>query len=125
VDPENDRSFNEHVLVLPILPLDIWVDTMDSEQGAGSWGGILPKIAANDVFRVMYFPPVPSYIDAPELKFGGLVNLNTITFTPIGWFDYYRSLGICSLSAIGLRALDYKLQNHLLREKAVKLWFMR
>ena len=125
IDQDNDRGFNEHALVIPILPLDIWVDQMDVEQGVGSWGGILPKIAANEVFRALYLPPAPGFINVPELKFGGLLNLNTISSTPLEWHDHYKTLPICSLTAFGLRVLDYKLTNHLLRPKAASLWGSR
>ena len=125
LDQTNERCFNEHIVVLPILPLEKWVDKMNRDQGTGSWGGLLPKIAANDVFRVMYFPPIPAFINVPELKYGGLINLNTISSSPLSWHDHFQTKTFCSLSALGLRAFDYKLENHLLREKAAALWFCR
>jgi hypothetical protein len=125
IAPDNDRSFNEHAIVIPVVPLSIWVDDMIEQHGVGSWGGILAKIASNEVFRIMYLPPTPAAAQVPELAFGGIVNLNTMTSTPLEWHEHYKTISVCSLTAIGLRNLDYKITNHLLREKSVNLWGMR
>jgi hypothetical protein len=122
VDKSNERMFNDQLVVIPILPLDDWCELMDEDCGLGSWGGILPKIASDDVFRVMYLPPVPRSINT-ALPSGGLLNLNSIASAQISWFDKYNTMPICSLSGIGLRAFDYKITNHLLRQKAAPLWF--
>lgn len=122
IDQDNARMFNQDVLLQPVLPLEIWCASMDEDYGVGSWGGLLPRIAANEVFRVMYLPPIPDHFGFDGLKYGGFTNLNTITSAPLSWFDHFKTKPVCSLSAIGLRAFDFKMTNHLLRAKSVRLW---
>jgi hypothetical protein len=125
VDPDNERMFNDIVLVLPIIPLEQFCQQMEKERGVGSWGGILEKIAENVVFRVMYIPPVPQHLGHGTLGHGGILYFNTISHAPIKWFDKYSTKSLCSLSAPGQRALDYRLENHLFRPKADTQWFHR
>lgn len=123
IDPDNDRSFNDSVLVLPITPLDLFCEQYDMEHGAGAWGGLVPKIAGGEVFRLMYLPPVPAHIAPSALSQGGIVNFNTIGSAPLPWLQHFGTQRVCSLSAIGLRFLDFKIETHLYRPKAVPLWF--
>ena len=206
-DQQNERFFNDLVLVCPIIPLDDFCASAEQDAGAGAWGGILPNIAANIVYRAMYLPPIPRTVGILEEMEGGRnnlsrdtlkkaenatvwtfkslifhppesvarnfsvsplrsssvtssigsrgdtekfhaansrswqinslaiptvafsaffsVSLNHISSTRMAWFHDISQHAVCSLSAIGLRAFDFKLQNHLLREKSTSLWFAR
>ncbi len=124
IDQTNERMFNDMVLVLPVIPLEKLCASMEEERGQGAWAGILPEIAANKVFRVMYIPPVPQHLSGgSDLSHGGVLLFNTISHAPIKWFDHYGTENVCSLSALGLRSLDYRLENHLRRPKADRMWF--
>src|SRR4051812_32911489 len=126
VDQQNERFFNDFVLVCPIIPLDDFCASTEDEDGAGAWGGILPLIAKNIVYRAMYLPPIPrTAAILEEMEGGGIIYLNHISSTSMEWFGDISQHAVCSLSAIGLRAFDFKLQNHLFREKASNLWLMR
>jgi hypothetical protein len=125
LDDANVRQFNDAMLVCPIVLLADYCVEAETELGMGGWGGILPLIAADRVFRVMYLPPMPKYMNCPEMEFGGIVYLNDMSSCPLAWLSRTGSRPMGSLSSIGLRAFDYKLQNHLFREKAASLWFHR
>jgi len=123
-DQQNERFFNDLVLVCPIIPLDDFCASAEEESGAGAWGGILNDIAENIVFRAMYLPPIPRHIAfSEEMEGGGIIYLNHISSTRVAWFGDISQHTVCSLSAVGLRAFQFKLENHLLREKAATLWF--
>lgn len=126
VDQNNARFFNDLVLVCPIISLDNFCQICEEEEGVGAWGGILPAIASDIVYRAMYLPPLPAGWPCPtEMEGGGIIYLNHISPSRVEWFTDIGEKAICTLSAIGLRAFDFKLQNHLFREKATALWFAR
>lgn len=123
MDDNNERQFNDTVLVLPITPLELFCEQLDQEHGTGAWGGLVPQVAGGNVFRLMYLPPIPANIAPDMLPLGGIVDFNTIAYAPIPWLAHFGTEHVCSLSALGLRFLDYKLETHLRRPKAVPLWF--
>lgn len=125
LDEANNRQFNDAMLVCPITLLEDYCIEAEAELGVGGWGGILPYIASDQVFRVMYLPPMPPHLGCPEMRFGGIVYLNDMSSCPLAWLAETDGHAAGSLSHIGLRAFDYKLQNHLFREKAASLWFYR
>jgi hypothetical protein len=125
VDQNNDRSFNDLVLACPIIPLEDFCEECEQDQGIGAWGGILPEIAGDNVYRAMYLPPPHNLLACPEMAGGGIIYLNHISPCRVEWFSNHAAQPVCSLSAIGLQAFDFKLRNHLFREKASRLWFGR
>ncbi len=125
IDQNNERFFNDLLLVCPIILLDHFCAECEEDGGTGAWGGILPAIARDDVYRAMYLPPLPTQWSCPEMEGGGILYLNHISTSCVRWFSDVRHQQICSLSARGLQAFDIKLKNHLFREKANELWFTR
>jgi hypothetical protein len=125
IDQSNERFFNDLVLVCPVISLDDFCEECEQEQGVGSWGGILAQIAGDNLYRAMYLPPLQHATACPQMEGGGIVYLNHISPCRVTWISDPQAQAICSLSATGLRALDFKVQNHLLREKAAPLWFSR
>ena len=125
IDQTNERYFNDKLLVCPIIPLDVFCAECEDEDGTGSWGGILREIVRDTVYRVMYLPPVPGSAACPEMEAGGIVCLNHLSPCRVEWITNLSEQAVCSLSALGLRAFDIKLTNHLFREKATSLWFSR
>jgi len=125
IDQSNNRNFNDLILVCPIIPLDDFCLECENEDGTGSWGGILPEIVKNNVYRAMYLPPVTQAFNCPEMVGGGIIYLNHISSCRVNWISNLSQQAICSLSAPGLLALDTKIQNHLLRPKAASLSFSR
>lgn len=125
IDQNNERFFNDKLLACPIIRLDEFCAECEDESGPGSWSGILQAIARDTVYRAMYIPPLPRSIPCPEMDAGGIIYLNHMSPCRVEWISVPSVQAICSLSALGLRALDIKLTNHLLREKAASLWFSR
>ncbi|HEX5327482.1 MAG TPA: hypothetical protein VFW75_12495 [Acetobacteraceae bacterium] len=125
IDENNERFFNDLVLVCPVISLDDFCEECEQEEGAGAWGGILSQIAGDNVYRAMYLPPLQHAAACPQMEGGGIIYLNHISPCRVAWISDPPGQAICSLSAPGLQALDFKLQNHFLREKAVPLWFSR
>jgi hypothetical protein len=123
IDPRNERFFNDLLLVCPIILLDDFCAECESDEGAGAWGGILPAIARDDVYRAMYLPPLPTGWGCPEMESGGVIYLNHISSCHLRWFTNIPQQLVCSLSERGLYRFDIKLRNHLFREKANDLWF--
>ena len=117
-DTSNDRAFNLHVLVCPIIPFDIWVERYDAEHGVGGAGGLIPHLVNDNVYRVQYLPPIPTRLSA-ALPYGGLMYLNQISHAPVATFSEHNK--VCALSQHGLRAVDYKFTNHFFRPKAEAL----
>jgi hypothetical protein len=125
IDQSNRRHFNDLLLVCPIIPLDAFCARCESEEGVGSWGGILPQIASQNVHRAMYLPPMYNTQICPEMEGGGIIYLNHISSCAVRWITEPETQAICSLTAESLREFDAKLQNHLLRPKAAELLFSR
>jgi hypothetical protein len=124
VEQSNQRVFNDKVLVVPVIPIEDICKVVSPGHGDGEWRQLLPSIAAGKVFRAMYIPPVPwNLTSRPDLRYGGILQFNTISHCPIAWFDHYNTETVCGLSAYGLRALDYRLENHLRRPKSDMMWF--
>ena len=125
IDQNNERFFNDLLLVFPIILLDDFCAECENDAGIGAWGGILPAIARDDVYRAMYLPPLPPSWACPEMEGGGVIYLNHITACRVQWFTNLSQQRVCSLSERGLYRFDIKLRNHLFREKANELWFKR
>ncbi len=123
IDQNNERQFNDLFLVCPIIPLDIFCTRCEQDEGRGSWGGILPQIARQNVHRVMYLPPMHNTRSCPEMEGGGIIYLNHISSCAVRWITDLATQAVCSLTAEGLRAFDFKLENHLRRPKAAQLLF--
>ncbi|RWE25223.1 MAG: hypothetical protein EOS41_12305 [Mesorhizobium sp.] len=120
-DVANERAFNDHVLVCPIIPMLLFAETYEREHGYDSALNLTKEIAKNTVHRVFYLPPPADILgDMGALADGGLVYLNRITAANVSFFG--ESPGpICALSNYGLDRFDRKLTNHLLRPKSETL----
>lgn len=117
VDQNNDRHFNESVIVCPVTPIGALADSFAQFGSASHFFGLLPDIAADKVFRVFLLPP-----GMPEpLTQGAILELNALCSTHISEFRQDRVTPLCALSEYAQGILDRKLLNHLLRPKADSL----
>jgi hypothetical protein len=118
VDQSNNRYFNDLVLVCPIIPLDNFCLSCEEEEGPGAWGGILPAIAADTVYRAMYLPPLPKgwplhrkwkaavffiLIISHLPEFNGSLMLRNKQFVRCPPTDYARSISSCKITCFGRR----------------------
>jgi len=115
VDPNNDRPFNDNVLVCPVLPLESVFESLSNARDADQAKVFLLNVARDVVSRVAYLPPI-----ANDLDLGGFLNLNQISHTPVADIDL-ATQGIATLTGYGLNVIDSKLANHLLRPKSVEI----
>jgi hypothetical protein len=112
VDPGNNRHFNDHVVICPLIPLDDFITSYEIQFGEERAKSFLVEAAKNEVVRVFFLPPGPS---GSVLSSGALLYLNNLCSTHM---DAFRSAdALCALSSHGLDRLDWKLQNLLFRPK--------
>jgi hypothetical protein len=116
IDIDNDRIFNEYVLVCPILPFDIWAEEFAEAKSEGALFGIIPDLVEDKIYRAFYLPPF-----GQELPYGGILYFNQICSTHRDFFTSASARRVCALSSYAQRIIDFKMQNHLFRPKAEQL----
>jgi len=112
IDQANQRQFNSHLLICPIIDFRDFVTEFQPLFSEGDFVSFLARLARREVSRVIYVPP---YL--PQLPYGGLLYLNRISHTHVSVFKDKNVQRICSVTRYGLRELDNALTNHLLRPK--------
>lgn len=111
VDSNNERPFNEFVLVCPIIEFEQLVIGFSTIYDESYFTSFLARIGRREVSRVIYLPQVSQTI----LPYGGLLYFNQITHTHRDFFDDAKRK--VSLTGYGLTKIDHALQHHLLRPK--------
>lgn len=117
VDQANARLFNDHVLVCPLLPFEIFIAKYQKKLGEAQLRSFLVSLGNREISRVLYTPHHPS------MPYGSLMYLNQITNTHVSAFDPEKATTLCALTAYGLSIVDQVLTNHLLRPKSERLPF--
>jgi hypothetical protein len=118
VDPANDRHFNDHVVICPLIPFDSFVAEYEQLLGEDKLRVFITSLAKNEVVRVFFLPPRPY---GAALTHGALLYLNQVCSTHVSMFNTPGVTLACALSSHALDRLDWKLQNLFFREKADKL----
>lgn len=118
IDQANQRAFNTHVLICPVIKFEEWLPRLASEYTDVYVQSFLPALAKRDVSRVAYIPAV-----SEDLPYGGLLYLNTIANTHVEQFSSSEARRIASVTSYGLAKLDHILHRHLFRPKAERLAF--
>jgi hypothetical protein len=114
VDPANERAFNDHLLICPVIRVEDFVAEFEAEfSSRDALVGFLASVARRQVSRVVFLPA------SEGLEKGGFLYLNALASTHVSAFA--QKTPFAAVSAIGLQAIDYALQNHLLRQKAERL----
>ncbi len=119
IDQKNIRPFNEYALICPVIPLESFHHEMSSIMDDSSLSAFYSNLGMDNVSRLSYIPPIPDY-----LPYGGVLYYNQITHTHISSFKNQDD-NIESMTYAGLRIIDYKITNHMLRPKAENLSLMR
>ena len=117
VDADNRRLFNEAVLICPLTPLEDIVAELSLVVQDEVLRGFLANLGARNVSRLTYMPPIQGL-----LPYGSVMNLNLISNCTVDSFQDMTKLE-CAVTAFGLQAIEYMLDNHLLRPKADRLAF--
>ena len=118
IEAENERSFNEELLICPILRLEDLVGIYESENAGDLLPSFLGNLGARNVSRLLFLPPIVDVIN-----FGGVLYLNQITHTHASTFARAETTKICAVTANGLHHIETGIENHLLRPKADRLAF--
>ncbi|MBL0422376.1 hypothetical protein JI739_18655 [Ramlibacter sp. AW1] len=114
IDPANERAFNDHLLICPVIRVEDFVAEFEAEfSNRDALVGFLAAAARRQVSRVVFLPA------SPGLEQGGFLYLNALASTHVSVFSHQRPFA--AVSAFGLQVIDYALQNHLLRQKAERL----
>jgi hypothetical protein len=116
VDQANDRAFNTHTLLCPIVPFDVFVATFQESEGEVGLLDFLGHLAERDIYRVLYIPHV-----GEALPFGGLMYLNQISSTHVSAFELDGAAPVSAVTPYGLTFIDTALENILFRPKAEPL----
>lgn len=115
IDQDNKRPYSDMALVVPVVPLGDVVEELNSVYEGEKVASFMANLGLNDVSRVMYLP-----IQNDEIPFGAIIYLNQICSTPVSWIND-NSEFVAKTTSIGLRAIDYKMENHLRRPKDLAL----
>ena len=116
-DLDNERAFNDYVLVCPIVGFEEFAKNYAERISEGALAGLIPDLAGDRIYRALYVPP----IDKDVLPFGGIIYLNQICSTHVSSFRAEGAKQVCALSSYAQQIIDIKLTNHLLRPKAEPL----
>lgn len=78
IDQENDRPFNNAVLVCPVIPFEAALDHLNSHRTPSQVRGFIDALSNNTVDRVIYIPALPD-----ALPWGGLLYFNAMSHTDV------------------------------------------
>ena len=117
IDADNQRAFNNYVLICPIINLETIVSEFAMIKSDDYIINITKDLVSDKIFRALYFPPY----DSEQIPQGGVLYLNQIASTHVSAFGEAEARPICALSSYAQQIVDLKLQNHLFRPKAESL----
>lgn len=121
VDQANNRHFNDHVLICPIILFGHFVEEYAGSYSEEQLEKFLPGIASDSIYRVFFLPP----LDSDHMDQGGLLYLNDMCSTHVDEFSEGKATPVCALSEYAQNIFDLKLRNHLLRPKDEMLPVLR
>jgi len=115
----NQRPFNDYLILCPIFSLENCINELSISLSDELLLSFLASLGVDRVSRVVYIPPLPT------LQYGGIMYLNQISHTHVNSFRHDDATKITSVTSYGLRIIDYKVTNHLLRPKTANLPLMQ
>jgi len=121
IDPGNNRPFNDHVLLCPIIPFERFVEEYLTKRDSPALQAFLCELAEHKLSRVSYIPTIPG-----ELPLGGIFDFNKISNAHTSAFEKENCKVISTFSDYGQSYIDKVLTNHFFRAKAEHLpqsWF--
>jgi len=117
VDPDNRRLFNDAVLICPLIPLERMAEEVSGLLPDEQQRGFFSNLGARNISRLTYLPPIPGLFN-----YGSVMYMNVITNCDVVFFKDSAKFE-CAVSGVGLRDIEYALENHMLRPKAERLTF--
>lgn len=116
IDPANDRPFNEMVLVCPIIPLEIVLQKYLAGRSTDQTRAFIEALSRSRVDRVAYIPTIHGL-----LPYGGILYFSAITSTHFNELTRPAVRKICAVSVPGLRYIDHRLHQALLKRPKAQL----
>jgi hypothetical protein len=92
VEQGNVRPFNNYTLVCPIIAFDNFAMSFQEEFGEERLLDFLGRLAARDIYRVIYLPHHDGF------PHGGLLYLNQITSTHVSAFQFGAARPVCAVT---------------------------
>jgi hypothetical protein len=113
VSAQNVRSFNEDILICPLIPFEFFVEKFLSEAGGDDkLRPYLKNLGSGRMSRLMYFPKINGYCN-----FGSIMFLNQMCATNLRVFGLESAERIAALGPVGAHEVERVLREHLLRPK--------
>ena len=116
-DLDNERAFNDYLLVCPIVGFDEFAVRYAANVSEAALRALVPDLAGNRIYRALYVPRISSEV----LPYGGVIYLNQICSTHVNSVKDKAAKPVCAFSSYAQQIIDFKLTNHLFRPKAEPL----
>jgi len=113
IDQTNNRPFNKHLIVCPIIPLENTVAALAAETSDEQIRSFLCELVNGNISRLVYISPFN-----PKLNSGGVLFLNQLSHTHINALSLPQVEHAATVSDFALQKIDRALENHLRRPKA-------
>lgn len=113
---ENNRPFNDHAVICPIIPMDAALDAYQQEFGNEQAASFFDAIGKRMVERVVYLPPI-----SDVLPLGGLMYFGFLTNTHVSELRRANIVKSAAVTAYGLNIIDIAIENAFRRPKAEML----
>jgi len=112
LEAANVRFLNGNALVGTLLQL---ADVLNEAAARGveesDLAGVLGHLASRRMARAVYFPPIPDHLEN-----GGILSLNTISFTSVELLN--QGSRVAAVTDYADRVIEEALREHLTREKS-------
>jgi hypothetical protein len=116
IDPKNNRPFNDHALLCPIIDFEHFVAVYLSKRNEAALKAFLNELAEHKLSRASYIPMITD-----QLPYGGILDFNKISNTHISVFEKGKCNVIGAFTDSGQSYIDKILTNHFFRAKAESL----
>ncbi len=114
LDRENDKLYNDDVLLAPFAEFEDLFDTLKSRRSDVEARAFLGDLANGNISQLMYLPPWPE-----KWPRGIILYFNRISHSHYAEFERANAIG--TLTTYGLLRLQERVSHHLLREKQDQL----
>lgn len=118
VEQENDRPFNDDVLVCPVIQFPVFIAAFSERYGERKLRSYLSNLGAKRIYQLLYLPEA-----GESLPYGGVMFLAQMASTKVAEFQSLEARKIGALSAFGLETVDRVVKRMLFRPKADRLAF--
>lgn len=116
IDPRNDRPFNDHAVICPIIPLEVVLQRYLAGRTDAQIRAFIDALAKSRVDRAAYIPTI-----ADVLPYGGILYFSALTSTHVHEFSCPEVSRTCAVSVPGLQYVDARLHQAILKRPKAQL----